>query len=1440
MATPLNVIRTITIKSTTQGVNQTTTELNKLADAQQNVATTSSQTERAQTSMSRALERHQRSLDATYRASQQYAQVQRDVLRAQQQGLVSQERANELMALASRRLHDAGVANDNMVSGTKAARYELINFSRQLQDVVVGLGSGQKATTVFLQQGTQMADIFASSSQGAGGFARQLLSLITPARVAAGGIALIGAAAGVAYQSWKTFAFALDDARRIAGVTSQALSALQAAAEFKGIAQSDFLRVVEEFSQRLYEARTSVNSLGILLAANRRPVGDFARSFGDVADLVKAAGNDMTRAFSILQQAGLPATMQWVRFLQQGREGIEAATREATKFGGVANDNLVQRAREFDEVWNTAITNVSRYLKAFTVDAIRWFVELFTGIKNDLRDIVLEILNLPAKLAGVSQLDIGKRLLGTTEATRFGPIKQQLEDQRKELQSTADQWNKFYDAVRPDTPRLKVDVQVPIPVDPRQTREAMQLELQRIQLLGDMATAQDKARQKELEIGLARLDSAGKLKLSNDEAQRLINIAKMEEESRRVQIRATLDLTTATDALAEARRRLDILVAQGKITPDEAASRLLQTQIKTLKEMVPAFKAAADAGEQFTNSLVQGLLQGQNVLQAMENAAKNLASTFANRAITSLFAGDITGAAINTAIAGASFIFSRILGRDREEREREARRQEAALRNISLHQTLTGNAPGSIMGQIQSVQQQGIDALRTAWENRDAAEANRILAEFTQFVARVTQEFRDGFEGMLAGLKATGSIQGPFSQANQQVRDLGRTLRGFIQDVNVAGLGNRMDEAWTAVVGAIRATVAGTPALSDLQTELQRIQGAAAGAQEVLQQLGVSADEAATIINEDLTTAINQLREKAVNDLQRKINDLLQRGYINDFLDLFDQVKQMAADFAALNLDPAQITQFFGLAAQDIVNRAGLTGQALQDLITQFPQLAGVVHDATNTIVRSARDIADARASLEERLMAATTDTSTLSGALAMFEFQAQRERAAEAAAGGENMVLLERVLSAERLQIINRFAQQAIEEEQRAAEERQRALEEAQNALDAFSRKIKEFVTGLKTGTESPLAPGARVQAAQAAFDQQMQIILSGTAEERRAAMDSITTYAQNLLSAQQAFSPATFPATFQTIVSQLESLPEQINVQELILQAVKDNTTQTVNATSLLQQELVTAFGSALASGNLDTIANVLSTFLPIIDTNTDNMIDFPEMVNALGSYFPSGTLADIFRQLDINGDGFLSSNELNRQQLVNLNYESDYQTQLLASQQALLSSINNLNAVMSSQIVFQTDQNGYLMSLSNTSVQQLGAIQNLGYEQAAWLNKVNANLVSQNLGWSLSGRANLPAYYELGGVIPPGSLGYVGEHGPNPRLIQAGSRPIVVTPDVGANDNNALLTEIRELRREVEMLRRVTSSGHAMVREGVDQLVYTSAETAANEKLKTAAAR
>src|SRR5258708_5478922 len=45
--------------------------------------------------------------------------------------------------------------------------------------------------------------------------------------------------------------------------------------------------------------------------------------------------------------------------------------------------------------------------------------------------------------------------------------------------------------------------------------------------------------------------------------------------------------------------------------------------------------------------------------------------------------------------------------------------------------------------------------------------------------------------------------------------------------------------------------------------------------------------------------------------------------------------------------------------------------------------------------------------------------------------------------------------------------------------------------------------------------------------------------------------------------------------------------------------------------------------------------------------------------------------------------------------------------------------------------------------------------------------------------AGALSVPTFAE-GGTIAPGALAYIGEHGPNARMIRAGGEPIMVTPN------------------------------------------------------------
>ena len=117
----INAIRRVQIDATTRGVDEATAKLNKLAGAQGNLAVVSDRSTKAQLSMERALERMQRQYDQAYRAQQALAKVERDLAAARAQGLVSQQRASEIMQAAIR-YHNGGAQAVTAQAVTAQAR----------------------------------------------------------------------------------------------------------------------------------------------------------------------------------------------------------------------------------------------------------------------------------------------------------------------------------------------------------------------------------------------------------------------------------------------------------------------------------------------------------------------------------------------------------------------------------------------------------------------------------------------------------------------------------------------------------------------------------------------------------------------------------------------------------------------------------------------------------------------------------------------------------------------------------------------------------------------------------------------------------------------------------------------------------------------------------------------------------------------------------------------------------------------------------------------------------------------------------------------------------------------------------------------------------------------------------------------------------------------
>ncbi len=105
------------------------------------------------------------------RLQQDMAQVKRSV------GGMTDEVGRKVGAVNDNMGKFAGAAG-RMGQQSRMAGHHLQNLTFQLNDVAVGLMSGQKPMTVFMQQGTQIAQIMAQSGVGIGGMVKQLGGMV--------------------------------------------------------------------------------------------------------------------------------------------------------------------------------------------------------------------------------------------------------------------------------------------------------------------------------------------------------------------------------------------------------------------------------------------------------------------------------------------------------------------------------------------------------------------------------------------------------------------------------------------------------------------------------------------------------------------------------------------------------------------------------------------------------------------------------------------------------------------------------------------------------------------------------------------------------------------------------------------------------------------------------------------------------------------------------------------------------------------------------------------------------------------------------------------------------------------------------------------------------------------------------------------------------------
>lgn len=1320
----LDVIRNLTIKAQTVGVDQATSDLKKFAAAEDQVTDATVRQERATTSVDKAFQSLQRRYDQELRAQQDLARVQRTLDMARDQGLVSQQRAGDLMQAAIK------YHNQNTQAATGHAQ-ALAALSGEAQGLAGRLGTVGSVLSALGPVGLAAAATVGAITLGLSKAAEAALELADRAGK-------------------------LRDFSETTGFTTLQLQALQKAGADVGLSAEQVTGSLEKFAVQFDQLKTGSGDLyKTLLQINPALAQQAARA------------QDVTQAWDLLAKAITQAdTSQRAVLARQafGRGGIGTsrllgATIDAGGLSALASqmkqvDQLTdEQIKHWDDLGdairrNTAqaqqnvvstfagpvlegmakfsdeLLNISRTVKEtdFSSGFAKFFATLNLGLAQTIPvlNIVVSGLQTLAALgksaaavpsAGPSRFDMvfGDVSQIQGAADKMKAVQQALQAQRDETIRASNASKQYIQALQGTaTPaetlkdkilQLNAEVakgeitsdQAAAATGRLNSEFSLNQAKTAVSALGSAATVAEQYSLKvqELQQQLSRGE------ISQQTFNRAVQGLRLDQQIQlmNANVAALGDAATASEKYNAKVAELTQQLTQGKISQD-AFNR-------AVANLNPIISTVQDTVSQLGNGLAQAFINGQNAAEAFGNALKSVASSQATTAIKGVVTGLTTGTfdlpsiATSGIVALGASLLSSFFGSSQKDQQNEAQAKADADRAAALIKqvrdawaamademaqfvkTAAGGVTGSLRQELDDLREKASKLVAAAAAAGDAAGDAAVQFARAQGELRLTNEFMANFDDTIKALGSQdiASALGDVDQLDQQFKELNDSILAAVEvtgDYNIA-VKQQAQLAGAIVSSALALLGTGQDTLSETGKQLADLQTKAAALPKVLEDLGFSAQDAATIINNQLNVALDKLRSDFLGGLVRQVNELQGADFVNQAQDLAAQVAQMRTDAASLGVQTSLIDTFYVLSAQKIVDQNQLTGDSFKTL-EQLLGLAGSalhefddsVSNTATVVKRSSDEIARSIESNEDRLFNALHRSDSLQDQLARFDLDAQRQREEEVRAGGEALDSLVKAQEQERLNIVQDYydqqlqaqldaqqkaadeaekaRQDQLQAEQQAAEERQRILDEATQFLQGALRKISDWISNFLSGQQSPLSPFQRLQTAQSAFATNYSQALAGN----RDALEGITANAQDLVDAVRAYygSSTAGQTLINQMISQLQALPSLTSPEQFIVDSltppIQDITAATTDQTSTLQAMLNNLI-TAVNAGDAQSIANALLPVFNSIDTNTSQSIDFSEMVSALGSSFSSGTLASIFQTLDLNGDGQLTQLEL-----------------------------------------------------------------------------------------------------------------------------------------------------------------------------------------------------
>lgn len=289
-------------------------------------------------------------------------------------GALTQTQHSNAMAKARLAYEQVAEAEKNAAGGARLSPFQRTNLMYQMNDVVGGLAMGQKPIQVMLQQGPQLAQVFAGSGLSVTGAlkatASSLTGLVSPSLLVAAGISTV--AASVAYLQYagikagKELEMALTGTGRAAGVTAGQLNDMAGrAASRSGAGTNESRGWAETYAKSGAVPGSSIERLTALTA-------DYAATTGqkgaDAAKELATSFSDLGTGVGTLSSkiGGIDyVTQQYIVSLERSGEH-EKAVDAAIKAMEPSLENHRTQLTMLGRAWEDVSTAAGRYVNGFT------------------------------------------------------------------------------------------------------------------------------------------------------------------------------------------------------------------------------------------------------------------------------------------------------------------------------------------------------------------------------------------------------------------------------------------------------------------------------------------------------------------------------------------------------------------------------------------------------------------------------------------------------------------------------------------------------------------------------------------------------------------------------------------------------------------------------------------------------------------------------------------------------------------------------------------------------------------------------------------------------------------------------------------------------------------------------------------------------------------